>query len=151
MTLSPFPFPKLSLSCIVSLCWGVGEMAPVWACVCVCAHMYTRVTESCCPQGWLAQANGGPSGTALSSGAPCCLRVSVTGPRSQDRLLGEGTSQWRPAGRPGVCHRCLLARGMRGLGEVSLGSCSGDDWSPRVGCMVGARPRGQQGVRCRAL
>ena len=48
----------------IPLSGGVGEMAPVWA------------TESCCPQGWLAQASGGPPGTALSFGTPCCLRMT---------------------------------------------------------------------------
>lgn len=54
-------------------------MASVWACVCVSTHTHTRATESRCPQGWLAQASGGPPGTALSSGTPCRLRMtSVT-------------------------------------------------------------------------
>lgn len=52
---------------------GVG-MAPVWACA--HTHTHTRAIESCCPQGWLDQASRGPSGTALSSGAPCCLRMT---------------------------------------------------------------------------
>ena len=48
----------------------------MWACVCVSTHTHTCATEGCCPQGWLAQASGGPPGTALSSGTPCCLRMT---------------------------------------------------------------------------
>lgn len=86
---------------------GGGDGSCVGLCVRVCTH--TRATESCCPQGWLDQGSGGPLGTALSSGAPCCLGMTrgteVQGARTGclGREYPSGDLQEGQVSASGVC------------------------------------------------